>query len=170
VADNHFVFDNQRTGPHRSAKTRCADEYKKLGLGVSGENETWRRQRGPPNIATTSAPAHPGRSPLDLWNPNPSHRRVVHPPSIMVTSPRPGLVALPIPAAIGPNPFASAVRSPLHCYMRGTPAAAVRSDFHPSAMRRQRCLKFCFSVDLHRGSYFQVSPGWQRDAQGREQA
>src|SRR5438132_1344971 len=62
------------------------------------------RHRGPPAMLSGSAPDYPGRRPDCIGHPHPAAALMHMPASIMKRSPAPGVVRLPVPAAIGINP------------------------------------------------------------------
>jgi hypothetical protein len=121
--------------------TRTTDGFmKSMGLdkhesGGSNDNPV-RRSRRPSAIAASHTPTHPGWSPLHTGNPNPSVIRCLIPIAVMVTGPTPRLVALPVPAAIGPNPGSFAVGTPSDRHTRRPPAAAVGADLDPCTIGR----------------------------------
>lgn len=69
----------------------------------------------------------------------------------MITGPGPRLVAIPIPTGIGPFPGSDGVRLPTDFNISWVPAASVRTDVHPCAVRRQRLIKIGGGVDLDAG-------------------
>src|SRR5437899_9408783 len=105
------------------------------------QNHTTRRKGRPTAITAAHAPGDPRRGPLDAWDPDPSKGRVIDPPAIVIASPRPRLIARPVPAAIGPDPMPVTVRPPRHGQVRWTPTASVVTHFDPRAVRSKRFIK-----------------------------
>lgn len=66
----------------------------------------------------------------------------------MITGPGPGIVARPIPTAVGPFPRTVAIGTPTHGHV-WMPATPVTADIHPLAIRRKRCGKIGRAVDLN---------------------
>jgi len=117
---------------------------------------TARRQRRPADVAAAHTPANPSRRPLNARHPNPGIGRVIDPVAIMVTSPRPRLIALPIPAAVGPNPRAITIGTPFNGYLSRMPAATIRTYLDPSPLRGERFVEIYCAVDLHGSGNFQI--------------
>jgi len=125
------VNDHSRT-TDRFMKSMGLDKHK---CGRCDDNSV-RRSGRPSTIAASHTPTHPGWSPFHSRNPNPSIIRCLIPIAVMVAGPAPRLVALPIPAAISPNPSSFAVRTPSDRHARRSPAAAVGADLDPCTIGR----------------------------------
>src|SRR5205823_5463505 len=99
-----------------------------------------RRQRRPAAVRVGIAPGYPGRTPRRVRRPDPAAGRAAIPAAIMKGRPAPGIIGLPIPAAVAPEPApAVAVRPPIHVDDRNAwlPAPAVIGNFHPASVGSQ---------------------------------
>jgi hypothetical protein len=62
------------------------------------------RQRRPTTLVGSISPGDPRRPPIGVRPPHPTRARVTEPPSIMEGRPTPGIVRIPVPTVIGPQP------------------------------------------------------------------
>src|ERR1043166_1497749 len=95
-----------------------------------------RGQGSPPAIRVMMPPCYPGWTPDPVGHPDPTPARMGLPTAIMKGRPAPGIVRLPVPAAIGVNPATPiTVRPPgmVHNDNRRLPAPAVIVHFHPGS-------------------------------------
>ncbi len=120
-------------------------------------------------MAGTDPPGNPGRGPFDIGYPDPAVVAVKSPPAVMVASPGPRLVTGPIPASVCPNPRPGAIRPPPRGHVSWTPAAAIRIDINPDALRGQWRVEVSFCVDLDGGGDFEVGVDAPRAQKGAEQ-
>src|SRR5438876_3343459 len=107
------------------------------------KNRCWR-QRRPAAVSRGLPPTYPRRPPTSVWNPKPSYARIRTPAAIMKRRPTPGVIRVPIPAAVAPEPMATvAVRPPGCIYHRNRrlPAPAIAIDVDPASVRGKRVLK-----------------------------
>src|SRR2546426_12571457 len=106
------------------------DEQRRLDVDLFGHDRLAvkpdrRRQRCPTDVAAAFTPADPGWPPFHARHPNPGISRVIDPAPVVVTRPRPRLVADPIPPAVRPFPMAVAIGPPFNIDAGWTPALPV---------------------------------------------
>ena len=122
------------------AHADAAAAIKETNAGLP--DRKWR-QRRPAAIIICVTPRHPRWCPHGVRPPAPAEARITKPASVMKRR-VPGIVGFPIPAAVGVNPMATvAIGLPIAVIdgNRRSPATAVTGDVHPTAIRRERCVK-----------------------------
>src|SRR4051794_33640728 len=90
------------------------------------------------------APADPGGTPHGIGRPDPTDPRIGGPTTIMEWRPAPGIIGIPIPAGITPEPAATvsigAPRGINHCH-GWLPAKTSAFLLHPISIGRQGIVK-----------------------------
>lgn len=118
-------------------------------------NETTvRGQRSPPAIIARMPPRHPRGAPAGIRHPHPPSARMRKPSPVMKRSPSPGIVGIPIPPGIRPQPAALIrVRTPARIDDRDgrLPNPTIILGLHPRAVRRQGIIKIADSGRFRRG-------------------
>lgn len=115
------------------------------------ERHSRRRTRRPANVIRTLSPRHPRGRPVNAWDPDPPVIRIIEPRTIMITSPSPRLIRLPIPTRIRPDPLSVFVRPPIRPDPRRMPAPAIIGHVHPTSVGREGLIKIGRRIDLYAG-------------------
>ena len=110
-----------------------------------------RTTGSPANVIRAFAPNDPGGRPFGCGHPDPTIGGITNPGAVVVTGPGPRFVADPIPTAIGPFPIASAIGPPANSNVKRMPAATVRHDRFPVAVRGERGIEIRWGTDLEAG-------------------
>src|SRR5213078_4653410 len=94
-------------------------------------------------------PRNPGGSPLCLRHPIPANARAEIPAAIVIGSPRPGLVAGPVPAGFSPLPVSVAIGPPIGFDPGRNPAPSIRAHNLPPAVGPERLIEIILAPNLH---------------------
>lgn len=159
LIDDREVVDDHNCGLDAFAEMVVVHEYEGCVHRAGSEESARRRERRPANKPAADSPRNPRRRPFHAGHPHPAINRVIHPIAVVITCPCPRLVAIPIPAAIGPFPVTVAIGPPAHHHASGMPATTIGADRDPGAAGRQRGIELGRGMNLHRSGNLQIGAG-----------